>query len=265
MNTKRDKIELLKTKDLEDYGLVSIVMPNYNSVKFIKETIDSVISQTYQNWELIIVDDCSSDNSLEIIKQYKDNRIRIQENKSNSGAAISRNNAIESAKGRWIAFLDSDDLWDSNKLLKHLQFMTQTKSSFSFTNYYVLNSNNELISKYAPSKDSYNYNDILKHCSIGCSTVIYDCEKLGKFFMPVDAIKREDFACWLKILKVIKNANCYHEFLTTYRVHTNSVSSNKFKMIKYQWNVYRKIEKISFFKSLYYMINWAIRGVFKYR
>ena len=190
-----------ETEVVIDYGLVSIIMPNYNSAKFIKDTIDSVVAQTYKNWELIIVDDCSSDSSLEIIQQYNDNRIHVIKNSSNSGAAISRNNALDVANGRWIAFLDSDDLWDKNKLYKHLQFMAQSKSSFSFTHYSVMNNENELITEFSPSKDIYNYDTILKHCYIGCSTVIYDSKKIGKIYMPTDAIKREDFSCWLKILK----------------------------------------------------------------
>lgn len=250
---------------ITNYGMVSIIMPNYNSAKFIKDTINSVVAQTYQNWELIIVDDCSSDNSLEIICQYEDPRIHIIRNAVNSGAAVSRNNAIEAANGRWIAFLDSDDLWESNKLFKHLQFMIQTEASFSFTHYLVLNSENKLITEFSPSKDTYNYNAILKHCYIGCSTVIYDSEKIGKVYMPTDATKREDFACWLSILKSGENATCFHECLTTYRLHSNSASSNKLKIIKYQWKVYRKIERFSLFKSLYYMGHWAILGVMKYR
>jgi len=248
-----------------DYGLVSIIMPNYNSEKFIKATIDSVIAQTYQNWELIIADDCSKDGSVAIIESFCDERIRLIRNSSNSGAAISRNNAIDAANGRWIAFLDSDDLWDENKLEKHLAFMTESDVAFSFTNYKVINSEEELVTEFAPPKDEYSYASILKHCYIGCSTVIYDCEKLGKCYMPTDAIKREDFACWLQILRTGEVATCFHEPLTTYRVHSNSVSSNKFKMIKFQWNVYRKLEHISFIRSAYYMAHWAIRGVLKYR
>lgn len=265
MSKVLEHTELYDTKPISDYGLVSIIMPNYNSAKFIKETIDSVIAQTYANWELIIVDDCSTDNSIELIRQYKDNRIHILKNSVNSGAAVSRNNAIKASKGRWIAFLDSDDLWAPDKLLRHLRFMTQTQTAFSFTHYAVLNSENRLITEFAPSKDEYDYNAILKHCYIGCSTVIYDSEKIGKFYMPTDAPKREDFACWLSILKSGENAVCLHQCLTTYRVHSNSVSSNKTKMIKHQWNVYRKTERLSLLKSLYYMMHWAVLGVLKYR
>lgn len=265
MDSVLNKSETHECETDIDYGLVSIIMPNYNSGEFIKETIDSVLAQTYTNWELIIVDDCSTDDSLAIVKRYADDRIRIIKNEENSGAAISRNRAIESAMGRWIAFLDSDDLWSSNKLSKHLKFMAETNTAFSFTHYLVLNSENQIINEFTPSKDEYAYVDILKHCSIGCSTVIYDSERLGKRYMPPEAVKREDFACWLQILKEKTRAVCFHELLTTYRIHNNSVSSNKFHMIKFQWNVYRRVEKLSFFKSLYYIAHWAIRGVLKYR
>ena len=248
-----------------DYGLVSIIMPNYNSEKFIKDSVKSVISQTYKNWELIIVDDCSTDSSLNLLEELCDDRIRIFRNKVNSGAAASRNQAIELAQGRWIAFLDSDDLWSEDKLIRHIRFMLDSNSAFSFTHYAVLDSNNYMVTEFAPSNDLYDYNAILKHCYIGCSTVIYDSEKIGKILMPTDAIKREDFACWLKILKTCEYARCFHECLTTYRVHSASVSSNKLKMVKYQWNVYRKSEGLSLVKSIYYMIHWAILGFLKYR
>ena len=186
---------------ITDYGLVSIIMPNYNSAKFIRQTVESVIAQTYENWELIIVDDCSKDESMEIVAQLGDERIRVMRNEVNSGAAVSRNHAIEAARGRWIAFLDSDDLWEADKLTRHIGFMVDNGVAFSFTHYAVLNSHNELVTVFKPAKDTYDYTMILKHCYIGCSTVIYDSEKLGKCYMPTDAIKREDFACWLKILK----------------------------------------------------------------
>lgn len=264
MNTAVELKELLETEIATDYGLVSIIMPNYNSAKFIRDTIDSVVAQTYQNWELIIVDDCSSDNSLEIIQQYEDSRIHVIKNTVNSGAAISRNNAIEVANGRWIAFLDSDDLWEQNKLKEQLEFMNEKKCSFSFTHYYF-DKNNGYLREFSPKKDVYDYNAILKHCYIACPTVIYDSYVLGKVHMPIEAVKREDFGCWLRILKQNFNAHCLHKCLTTVKIHTDSVSYNKTKMIKYQWQVYRKVEKLSLFKSLYYMVHWAILGVLKYR
>lgn len=255
----------MNNSDIKDYGLVSIIMPNYNSSKFIRNTIESVINQLYTNWELVIADDCSTDDSISIIQSFNDNRIKLVINEKNSGAAITRNNAIENANGKWIAFLDSDDIWREDKLIKHLEFMINNDAVFSCTAYKVVNTDGELIKDYNPKKDVYGYKDILKHCSIGCSTVIYNSEKLGKVYMPINAEKREDFACWLSILKNNINVYCYHELLTTYLVHSNSVSSKKSKMIKFQWNVLRKVEKISFIKSIYFMINWAFYGFFKYK
>ena len=134
--------ESIKTSEQSvDYGLVSIVMPNYNGGKYLKETIDSVLSQTFDNWELLFVDDCSTDNSLEIVRSYADERIRIFQNETNRGAAVSRNRAIEAANGRWIAFLDSDDLWLPEKLEKQVAFMKDKEIVFSFTDYKVLKKN----------------------------------------------------------------------------------------------------------------------------
>lgn len=248
-----------------DYGLVSIIMPNYNSEKYIDATIRSVLAQTYQNWELLFVDDCSTDNSLNLIRSYNDERIKIFQNEVNSGAAVSRNYALSVAQGKWIAFLDSDDLWESEKLEKQISFMVENNISFSYTDYEVIDENNKLISTFKPRLDKCEYKDILKHNHIGCLTVIYDSEKLGKVLMPTNAAKREDFACWLNILKKGEQAYCLHECLAQYKLHSNSVSSNKLEMIKYQWQVYRKVESINVFKSLYYLSYWAIMGFLKYR
>jgi glycosyltransferase involved in cell wall biosynthesis len=257
----------IKNKDCksQDFGLVSIIMPNYNSARFIKETIESVLAQTYNNWELIIVDDCSTDNSLEIIREYTDNRIKLLQNQKNCGAATARNNAIEMAEGRWIAFLDSDDLWTPEKLSKQIAYMIENEIAFTYTDYDVVDEQNNIITTFIPKLNICTYTDILKHNYIGCLTVVYDSYKLGKVLMPIDATKREDFACWLSILKSGERAHCLHECLSKYKVHSKSVSSNKFKMMKYQWLVYRKIEKLSLCKSLYYMAHWAIWGVLKYR
>ena len=265
MNTVLNYNNLLNDISVIDYGLVSIIMPNYNGSKFLNDAIKSVIDQTYPNWELIIVDDCSTDNSLEIIKQFNDSRIRVIENKENSGAAVSRNNAIEVADGRWIAFLDSDDLWISEKLEKQIKYMHDNEVFFSYTDYHVIDETNKVITTFRPHLDVCTYGDILKHNYIGCLTVIYDSDKLGKVFMPVDAIKREDFACWLSILKNGVQAYCLHESLAQYKVHSNSVSSNKLKMMKYQWQVYRKVEKLPVFRSINYLAYWTVMGVLKYR
>ena len=248
-----------------DYGLVSVIMPNYNSAKYLNSTINSVISQTYQNWELIFVDDCSTDDSLDIVRSFCDSRIRILQNERNSGAAVSRNRAIELANGRWIAFLDSDDLWMPEKLEKQIAYMHSSDIAFSYSDYNVIDENNNIISTFKPRLAVCAYKDILKHNHIGCLTAIYDSDKLGKVFMPTNAIKREDVSCWLSILKKDVRAYCLHECLAQYKVHSNSVSSNKFKMMKYQFQMYRKVEKMNLLKSFYYLIHWGIKGIFKYK
>lgn len=250
---------------IADYGLVSIIMPNYNSEKYVEATIKSVLDQTYQNWELLFVDDCSSDSSVELVNSFHDERIHIFSMDKNGGAAIARNKAIEKANGRWIAFLDSDDLWLPEKLERQLAYMQNNDISFSYTDYDVVDENNSVVSTFKPKLDVCKYKDILKHNHIGCLTVVYDSNKLGKVFMPTNATKREDMACWLSILKKGEQAYCLHECLAQYKVHSNSVSSNKLKMIKYQWQVYRKVEKLNVFKSIYYLVHWAIAGVLKYR
>ena len=248
-----------------DFGLVSIIMPNYNSEKFVANSIKSILAQTYANWELLFVDDCSTDKSVEIVKSLIDDRIKFFSTERNSGAAVARNMAIKAANGRWIAFLDSDDLWLPEKLEKQLSFMVEKDIAFSFTYYDVLNSDYDIVSSYKLKKTEYSYKDILKHNHIGCLTAIYDVDKTGKILMPVSAVKREDMACWLRILKTGVCAHCLQECLAQYVIHSSSVSSSKLKMIKYQWNVYRKVEKLSFFKSVYYMMHWAVSGLFKYK
>lgn len=246
-------------------GLVSVIMPSYNTAKYIEKAIRSVIFQTYSDWELLIVDDCSTDNTDDVVRQFlSDERITYLKNERNLGAAISRNKALSKARGRWVAFLDSDDFWDEKKIENHLKFMQERKSVFSCTSYNVVDENYKLIKKFNTKKDKLKYKDILRSCRIGCSTVIYDVNKIGKVYMPEKAVKREDFACWLQILKHVP-VDFFHEYLTTYLCRENSVSANKFKLVKDQWNVYRKIEKISLLKSIYYIICWAINGFFKYK
>ena len=248
-----------------DFGLVSVIMPNYNSSPYLKQAISSVVAQSYQNWELILVDDRSTDDWRAVLESFNDDRIRVIENQENSGAAVSRNRAIEAANGRWIAFLDSDDRWCEDKLEKQLSFMVNGSHAFSFTHYCVVDQSGEGITDFCPKKRAYDYHTILKHCYIGCSTVIYDRDRLGKVYMPTNAPKREDFACWLYILKQGIDAVCLHECLTDYRIHSSSVSSNKWKMIGYQWTVYRRVERMNVLKCLFYMAHWAVLGVLKYR
>lgn len=246
--------------------LVSIITANYNCEKFIDDTVTSVLNQTYQNWEMIIVDDESSDKSVEMIHKYveKNSRIKLIQLKKNSGAAVARNRAIEAAKGRFIAFLDSDDLWTTDKLEKQISFMLNNNYDFTYTNYDLIDENSIRYGKTFIAKTESTYHDLLATCSIGCLTVIYDTKKLGKVYMPL-ILKRQDYGLWLKILKQIEKAYCLNESLAIYRIRNNSISSNKFKAASYQWKIYREIEKLSILKSSYYFMYYAYNGFKKYK
>ncbi len=238
--------------------LVSIITPNYNCKKYIASTIESVICQTYPYWEMIIVDDCSNDGSVEIIEKYiiKDNRIKLIKFKNNFGPAIARNTAIKEAKGRYIAFLDSDDLWYPEKLEKQIKYMNDKKCALSYSYYDVIDENNNRTNQIYKPKDKLSYCDLLKTCSIGCLTSIYDTKIVRKEYMPIIK-KRQDYGLWLKILKKIDYAYCIKEVLATYRIRKGSISSNKLELIKYNWKLFREHEKLSIIKSFYYL-NWNI-------
>ena len=246
-------------------GLVSIITPSYNSADFIDETIQSILSQTYENWEMIIVDDVSPDYSNKIIEEYieGDRRIKLIKLKKNSGPAVARNRAIEEANGKYIAFLDADDLWHPEKLKKQMAFMNENDLAFTYCSYDLMDEEGNDLGSFK-TKDKITYNSMLKTCNVGCLTAIYDTEKLGKVFMP-NILKRQDYGTWLKILKEIKSTQGMLEPLATYRVLDNSVSSNKFKAASYQWKIYREVEKLNLFKSIYYFIQYAYYGLKKYK
>lgn len=245
--------------------LVSIITPSYKSAKFIAQTIESVLAQTYQNWEMIIVDDVSPDNSNEIIEEYckKDSRIKLIKLEKNSGPAVARNRAIEEAEGRYIAFLDADDLWKPEKLEKQLAFMDENDLAFTYSSYDLIDEEGKDLGSFT-TKESISYSGMLKTCSVGCLTAIYDTQKLGKVYMP-NIIKRQDYGLWLKILKEIGTTKGMLEPLGTYRILKNSVSSNKLNAAKYQWKIYREVENLSFVKSVYYFVQYAYFGVMKYK
>lgn len=239
--------------------LVSIVMPTYNCAKYIEESVVSVIKQTYTNWELIIIDDCSTDNTEDIVKSYceKDNRIKYFRLDVNSGAAIARNEGIKCAKGRYIAFLDSDDLWMEKKLEKQISFMEKNKYNFTCTDYMQIDEKGQENGVIIKCKKKVDYNGVLLNCPIGNSTVIYNAEKLGKFEIP-NIKKRNDDALWLQILKKEKYAYGLNEVLMKYRIRKNSISSDKIDLIKYHWKLYREIEKLSISRSLFHIIYWIV-------
>ncbi|CAA6812546.1 MAG: Putative N-acetylgalactosaminyl-diphosphoundecaprenol glucuronosyltransferase [uncultured Sulfurovum sp.] len=245
--------------------LVSIITPSYNAQDYLKPCIESVLSQTYTDWEMLIVDDCSSDNSREIIEAYakKDSRIKPTFLQKNVGAAMARNDAIATSEGHYIAFLDSDDTWIPHKLEKQLKFMQKNDIAFSYSSYYTMSETGENTGEFiVPARIS--YESILKTCSIGCLTAIYDVKKLGKTYM-INASKGEDLALWLNIMKQIKVTKGIVEPLAHYRIQSNSLSSNKLNAAKAQWHVYREAEGLSILKSSYYMLHYAYHGFMKYR
>jgi teichuronic acid biosynthesis glycosyltransferase TuaG len=242
---------------------VSVITPLYNAEKYIGTTIESVLNQTYSNWEMIIVDDGSADKGLEIAEKFAriEERIKIISGNKNMGAAKARNKAIEAATGRFIAFLDSDDLWLPQKLENQISFMLSNDYAFTYTAYRKISEDGKkggII--HAPEKLS--YHDILKTCSIGCLTVIYDTQKLGKMLMP-DILKRQDFGLWLSILKKIPYAYGLNITLAEYRVRTDSISGNKWNAAKYQWKVYREIENLGIIQSAFYFTNYFFHGLVK--
>tara|TARA_B110000459_G_scaffold120698_1_gene133009 strand:- start:135 stop:887 length:753 start_codon:yes stop_codon:yes gene_type:complete len=244
--------------------LVSIITPSYNSSKFIEGCIDSVISQTFQNWEMIIVDDCSNDNSREIISDLstKDDRLKFISLKKNIGAAAARNIAIREAKGKYIAFLDSDDIWIKDKLEKQIAFMNEKDIAFSFTCYQPISEDG--MEKYsvikAPKKMT--YHSYLKNTIIGCLTVIIDKEKTGDFQMP-NIRSSHDMALWLLIMKRGFSAYGLDENLAYYRIVSNSNTSKKWKAAKEVWDVYRKVEKLNIIYSVYNFIGYAYNAIKK--
>ena len=251
-----------KGKEIEKEK-VSIIVPMYNAEKFIGKTIESVLAQTYQNWEMLIMNDVSTDNSLAIVSVYakKDERIKIVNTEKNVGVVKGRNFLIDLASGKYIAFLDADDYWHNEKLEKQIKFMKEKNASISCTEYTRVKENEEKINDVI-IKEEISYNDMLKNNYLGCLTVIYDAEKIGKrYFKELE--KNEDYVLWLEIVKDVDIIYGLKENLAYYRVLDNSRSSNKVKTAKVRWEIYRKIEKLSLLKSIYYFLHYAIRAVLK--
>ncbi|MDR2283081.1 MAG: glycosyltransferase family 2 protein [Sphingobacterium sp.] len=245
--------------------MVSIITPCFNAEKFISQTIESVLKQTYVNWELIIVNDCSTDGSKKIIESYKsnDSRIILLENAINQGVAVSRNIAMDSARGEYLAFLDADDQWDSNKLELQLLYMKKNNYYFSYCNYRIVNEEKKVLSSSLPLvRKKLSYTDLLKGNDIGCLTVMINVEKLGK--KKFLKIGHEDFAFWLSYLKNGTEAHLVEDVLASYRVHSQSVSHDKIKAAKFTWNIYRNIENFSVIKSLFYFLQYGTKSFFKH-
>jgi glycosyltransferase involved in cell wall biosynthesis len=247
--------------------LISIVTPVFNSSKFISETIESVLAQTYQNWEMIIVDDCSTDETFEIVLKYakKDQRVLVFRMEYNSGSALCRNKAIELSQGMYLAFLDSDDLWKPEKLEKQLQFMQENDCDFSFTEYEHIDEEGKLLGIKARTIKKLTYQKLLVHCFVGCMTVMYRQDINNKIY-GYNILKRNDYALFLRVMKISKNAMGISEILAKYRIRKNSLSRNKLKLIKYNFIVLHKFEHINVIFSCFYLFtNIIIKIFFKYK
>lgn len=229
--------------------LISIITPSYNSAIYIEETIQSIINQTHTNWELLITDDSSKDDTVRIVKSYieKDKRIKLFVLSENQGAGIARNNSIKEAQGRYIAFCDSDDVWLPDKLEKHLKFIQTKNTPFSYTSYWARNEKTKTEKK-IECKLQITQFDLMKDNCVGCLTVIYDSHYFGKIYMPT-LRKRQDWGLWLTLIKKCKKAYGLQEPLATYRIREQSISSNKLSLIKYNVAVYREVLGFSILKS----------------
>lgn len=242
--------------------LVSVVMPSYNSQSTIKKSIESILEQDYENWELLITDDCSSDKTVEIINRYieSDCRIKLSINRTNLGSGSSRNSSIRRAEGKYIAFLDADDLWRKEKLSKQIAFMEDNTYAFTYTNYQKFDARGKRGILYTPS--SVTYEQLLPNNIIGCLTAVYNVDIIGKKYMP-SIRKKQDFALWLNILKDQRVAFGLNETLADYRCDSG-VTSNKFAVLSHQWLFYRNVVGLSLYQSCVTFISYAATGFLKY-
>jgi len=240
--------------------LVSIITPVYNSEKYVGETIKSVLSQTYDNWEMLIADDCSKDNTGEVIKGFIDPRIKYFELEKNAGAAVARNKALEKARGKYIAFLDADDMWKPEKLEKQLKFMIENKIGLSFTGYEILRDEENKVIK-VPQK--LNYSQFMKNTIIGTLTVMINTDIVDEVRL-VNVKKDHDSMTWAKLLRKGHIAYGLNESLAYYRKVEGSISHDKFKAARNHWNNCRNIEKLPLPKCLYYFFFYGLNAVKKH-
>jgi glycosyltransferase involved in cell wall biosynthesis len=241
----------------------SIITPIYNGENFLEETLTSILNQTYNEWESILVNDNSTDGSLSIAEKYAklDPRFKIINLGTSHGAAKARNIGIEAAKGRFIAFLDSDDIWVNDKLDKQINYMIVNKVGFTYTNYSQFGeASNSDVNIYAPKK--INYSQLIKANYIGCLTVVYDTSEKGKFYFPLTK-KRHDFALWLIMLKKFDYAYNVCETLARYRIHGNSLSSNKKDAFQSYFQILHNIEKVNKVVAFYYTIRFCFISIAK--
>ena len=244
--------------------LVSIIMPSYNCGRFVEETIRSVQAQTCQNWEIIFMEDCSTDDTIRKVAAMrdKDSRIHLYQNSSNLGAAVSRNNALREAKGRWIAFLDSDDLWEPEKLEHQIKFMEDNNYHFSYTCRDQIDENGKPLGVLLSGPKHITKAGMFRYCWVGCQSVMYDVNVVG-LIQIIDIKKNNDYAIWLK---TIKKADCYllDEYLAHYRVRSGSISRHsKSHLIKWHYRLFRQSENMSVIGACFFTLRNLFYGVIK--
>lgn len=245
--------------------LVSVIMPVYNAADYLEEAIRSVMSQTYENWELLVINDNSTDNSLEIANRlaFEDKRIRVYNNPNPTGyPATPRNMAVDLARGRYIAFLDSDDVWLPGKFEHQIPFFEESGNiGVVFSDYEKIDENSKRTERVVRARRTTTYRKLLLGNVIGNVTAMYDVERVGKVYFPM--VRHEDYAMWLSVLKrgfVARNTGA---IMALYRVSQNSVSSRKKRLLTWQWNIYRNVEHLGLMESMYYYANYAVRGFIK--
>ena len=246
---------------------ISIVVPVYNAEKYIEQTVDMVRRQTFTDWELILVEDCSKDNSADVLRalenRLQDSRIRVIYKEHNEGAAKARNIGVEAASGRYLAFLDADDIWKENKLADELVFMQKKRAAFVFTAYEFGDENGIGTGKIVKVPDTLTYKKALSRTIIFTSTTLFDLSVLGKELMKMPDVPSEDSATWWQILRAGYTAYGYPEVTTIYRRPPKSLSSNKGKAIQRIWYLYRKVEKLPFLTSAVCFVGWALRATMR--
>lgn len=249
---------------IEADDLVSIIMPSYNSAKFIAQSIESVIRQTEPNWELLITDDCSQDETAAVVARYaaSDPRIRFSALERNAGPAEARNHSLNRARGRYIAFLDSDDLWYERKLEKQLAFMRQNGYAFTATDYDTIREDGSPLNRVVRMPAAIDYRHYLRNTIIGCLTVLIDRKQVGAFTMP-SIRSSQDMALWLAIMRRGFVAHGLNETLSTYRLVANSNTAKKWKAARHVWHVYRRCEHLSLVRSAYCFVGYAINAALK--
>lgn len=242
---------------------VSIITPVFNSSKFLEETIASVLNQTFTDWEWMITDDQSTDNSVEIIQKINDSRIQLILSDKNGGAGHARNLSLKQASGRFITFLDADDFWEPNFLEEMISFMKKENTELAYSNYARCDENlNPVIEDFKADKPV-TFDNLLKTCRLSLLSSMYDSQKIGKEYFP-EGSKREDHVMWLNLLKKIPVGKPLPKTMAKYRMHQSSISRKKSNIVKDQYLVYKDYMNFSTVKSLYYTANWALNGFMKY-